>query len=530
MDKIKAKKLEALIAGRAIAGYTIEQLINNGKSAAVFKACKDGKFYAFKIFDNDLIERFGHEIQQKRIDQEIDLKGHVINNLVKIFNGGKTKIDDEDHYYLVMEYIEGKNLKEYIQEKTYTDGFIIKVLETLIRVTEELINIKIAHRDIKPENIMVNEDDEIILMDLGVLKYIGAASFSDVDEKQFLGTLRYAAPEFLTRTEEDSENGWRAVNLYQIGATLHDLIMKKEIYFDKTPYTNLVIAIKEDIPPISNAKVKYDLIQLTRNLLIKDLEKRLEICSIGNVNDVIRKVSSTEENTGGEKDRYKEEILHRSSKHAAKFEEIQNIQRSLVEKGEIKRELADKLRGEIETVLGIIRSERFYEKLISYQEFRFERDSGTDFKGKEVRNKLYRINGSLKMGYPRRPFYLLTRTINDENNFALISIVGIFPAIMHKFDLNNPLSLIKQIMMEKQFHNKINFFEVFCGAVEFDEPFRQNLMTKIMKILNQSLKEVDDIVTEELANEEKAIKSGASVNRTVSTTAQMHTIMIYKDN
>ena len=97
MDKIKAKKLETLIAGQTIAGYTIERLVNNGKSAAVFKACKDGKLYAFKIFDNDLIERFGHEIQQKRIDKEIGLKGHVINNLVKIFDGGNTKIDGEDH-------------------------------------------------------------------------------------------------------------------------------------------------------------------------------------------------------------------------------------------------------------------------------------------------------------------------------------------------------------------------------------------------------------------------------------------------
>lgn len=203
MDKTKAKKLESLIAGKLIDDYTIEQLINNGKSAAVFKACKDGKFYAFKIFDNDVIERFGHEIQQKRIDQEIGLKGHIINNLVKIFDGGKTKIDDEDHYYLVMEYIEGKNLKEYIQTETYTDKFISKVLETLIRVTEELIRISLAHRDIKPENIMVNEDNEIILMDLGVLKLIGATSFSDEDEKQFMGTLRYAPPEFLMRNNEE---------------------------------------------------------------------------------------------------------------------------------------------------------------------------------------------------------------------------------------------------------------------------------------------------------------------------------------
>lgn len=454
MDKTKAKKLESLIAGKLIDDYTIEQLINNGKSAAVFKACKDSKFYAFKIFDSDLIERFGHEIQQKRIDQEIGLKGHVINNLVKIFDGGKTKIDGEDHYYLVMEYIEGKNLKEYIQEKTYTDGFIIKVLETLIRVTEELINIKIAHRDIKPENIMVNEDDEIILMDLGVLKNIGAASFSDVDEKQFLGTLRYAAPEFLTRTEEDSENGWRAVNLYQIGATLHDLIMKKEIYFDKTPYTNLVIAIKEDIPSVRNEEVKYDLIQLTRNLLIRDWKKRLEICSLSNINDVIHKLNSIEDHMGEEIDKDIEEILHHSNKYREKFEELQNIQRSNSEKAEKRRELADKLKGEVEIVLDLIRSKGIYETLLPYHDFYDIGGIGgiaSDFKNKEVRNMLYHIKGSLKTGYPNRHFCLLIRTVNDENNFASIYLIGIFSNREHSsVNYGDPLSIIKEIVQEKK--------------------------------------------------------------------------------
>ena len=156
-----------------------------------------------------------------------------------------------------MEFITGQNLKEFIQSEEYSEDFILKVLQTLVKTTEDLLQKGIAHRDIKPENIMVDGNHDIILMDLGVLKLVGLKSFNDDEEKAFVGTLRYAPPEFLTRMEEDSLNGWRAVNLYQIGATLHDLVMKEELFIEKIPYSNLVIAIKDDSPKVSNAAFSF---------------------------------------------------------------------------------------------------------------------------------------------------------------------------------------------------------------------------------------------------------------------------------
>ena len=232
MDKQKAKSLAKEIIGTTLNGYEVIELINNGKSAAVFKAKKGNDFFALKIFDNELIERFGHEIQTKRIKQEIALKNHNIDNLVKIYDGGYTRLDSQTYYFIVMELIDGINLKDFIISNSYDQDFIIKVLEKLTATTEQLLTKKqIAHRDIKPENIMVDNNKDIILMDLGVLKLIGVKSFSDEEEKSFVGTLRYAPPEFLLRTEEDTIDGWRAINLYQIGATLHDLIMKKELFY-----------------------------------------------------------------------------------------------------------------------------------------------------------------------------------------------------------------------------------------------------------------------------------------------------------
>jgi serine/threonine-protein kinase RIO1 len=88
MDHHKAKQLEVTLKDKRFCGLIIKKLLNNGKSAAVFLAedAMDQKV-ALKIFDNEMIDRFGHELQEKRIQQEIALKGHDIPNLVKILDG-----------------------------------------------------------------------------------------------------------------------------------------------------------------------------------------------------------------------------------------------------------------------------------------------------------------------------------------------------------------------------------------------------------------------------------------------------------
>lgn len=80
-NKLKALELEKSLAGTTFNGFKVLEFINNGKSAAVFKAEKEGNIFALKIFYNEVIERFGHEIQTKRIEQEIALKNHTIDNL-----------------------------------------------------------------------------------------------------------------------------------------------------------------------------------------------------------------------------------------------------------------------------------------------------------------------------------------------------------------------------------------------------------------------------------------------------------------
>lgn len=278
MDNVRARILENELRGKNIGKWTIDSLIDNGKSAAVFKGHEGSSIVAIKIFDQELIEKYGDATQIERIEREIALKGHKHPNLIQILGGGFD--DGTKSHYIVMEFLPGRNLKKGINEVAASD--IPLYVEQLSSAAEFLENLNIAHRDIKPENIILDvQNKKLTLLDLGVIRPIGEPGATDVDGiLSFVGTLQYSPPEFLLREEEDTRDGWRAITFYQIGAVLHDLIMKRPLFSEaETPYANLVNAVQHTIPVIQSAIVSPELIGLAECCLLKDPASRVRLVS-----------------------------------------------------------------------------------------------------------------------------------------------------------------------------------------------------------------------------------------------------------
>jgi len=519
MDKIKALELANEINGMVLNGYEVHDFINNGKSAAVFTAKKEGQFFALKIFDNELVERFGHEIQTKRIEQEIALKDHTIENLVIIYDGGNTIVNGKTYYFIVMELIDGDNLKDFIGKNDISQGFILNVLRKILNAANQLLSKKqIAHRDIKPENIMVRKDGEIILMDLGVLKLIGAKSFSDEEEKSFVGTLRYAPPEFLTRTEEDSVNGWRAINIYQIGATLHDLIMKYELFKDKIPYANLVIAIKDDTPIVSNSIYAFELLQIARDMLTKDWKKRLELVT----QERLMKLLSLKEVEENSFDNGIEEILKMRLENQAKFDEIEKLQRTKKEMNEKKKEVGLKLRKIIDDRFEHIKNKGIFNSFKKSKHFAFDSDYYNNNNSSLIQNYLYEISGELKQGFPKN-LYILVRISNDETNYAEIELWGIFPSVFAKQVIESPGNFFKTIFTEATRFQRNNgnytlkTIDIFNGIINFDDSLNNHLNTQILKFIAKALKAVEKIVQEEIQWQKQLVESKGFFNSRITS-------------
>lgn len=276
MNSSRADRLAVELKDRLVDRWTICDLINFGKSAAVFAATCDGQDVALKVFDVELVERYGRLTQLNRIAREVSLAEHRHPNLVAIYDGGECP--RTGLLYVVMERVDAPSLDKVLQ--VVSRDCIRRIIRHVAKAAQFLETLELAHRDIKPANIAVTPD-KAVLLDLGVIRAISNPGDTDDDDaKNFIGTLQYSPPEFLLRTEEDSINGWRAVTFYQLGAVLHDLIERRTIFSHALdPYARLVNAVQQDKPAITATDVPSDLISLAERCLVKNPSSRLELVS-----------------------------------------------------------------------------------------------------------------------------------------------------------------------------------------------------------------------------------------------------------
>ena len=278
MNRQRATALEMSLVGTSVGNWVIRELIDHGKSAAVFKAVRNGSECALKIFDTEIVEQYGRLTQLNRIERELALSDHEYPNLVKIYEGGECP--HTGNLYLAMELIYARSLSTEVAtlQRNRIRSIIREIASAALYLEERCV----AHRDIKPSNIVITRD-KAVLLDLGVLRAISHPGGTDIDdERPFIGTLQYSPPEFLLREEEDTLEGWRAVTFYQLGAVLYDMIERKSIFHGfREPYARLVNAVQEEVPRFTATDVPSDLIQLAENCLLKDPKARIRLVSWG---------------------------------------------------------------------------------------------------------------------------------------------------------------------------------------------------------------------------------------------------------
>lgn len=220
-------KLSSYLRGRG--EFLNVDFLAAGGSAAVFKASVQGVLRAFKVFDQRFINSEEGSKEKERLALQSRLINHECENLVQTY-----AIEEfEDTAIIEMEYVEWPQLKSVL--KHVPDESVSILINQLICAVRFLEERGIVHRDIKPENIHVSECwTELKLLDLGVVREFDpgpdAAETDQGSQRPFLATAQYSSPEYLFRLDEPSVDLWHGLNLYQVGAVLHDLIMKEPVF------------------------------------------------------------------------------------------------------------------------------------------------------------------------------------------------------------------------------------------------------------------------------------------------------------
>lgn len=260
-------------------GWEMIRYIDAGASGAVFEIQhpEHGRT-ALKVYDPKFFEGGDALIEVRRVELQEDLKGHGNKYLIEIFEA--EAFEPGATYFLLMQLCPWDSLDKHVSN--LPDDQVQELLRQLVEAVSFLDSRQLVHRDIKPANIAIAPDfSELKLLDLGVLRKIGPSEGAGTDineKKRFVATAQYSPPEYLAREEATGEEGFDALNVYQVGAVLHDMIMKRPLFAEEAETLNRYIlyrAITSKRPLIFNANLPSRLISLCRAALEKDARKRL---------------------------------------------------------------------------------------------------------------------------------------------------------------------------------------------------------------------------------------------------------------
>ena len=251
-----------LQSGQLVAGrYEIDRIIGSGGMSVVYRA-KDTKldrFVTFKVLKEDyltdleLVERFPEEARAAA--------GLNHQNIVSIFDYGQ----DDDIYYIVLEYVDGASLKELINKKApFADDIIIAVTLQIAEGLAEAHRNEIVHRDIKPQNILVTRTNIVKVADFGIAR--AARNSTLTAGSGSMGSVHYFSP-------EQARSGYidHKTDIYSLGVCMFEMATGR-LPFDGDKEVSIAMChINKNFPDI--LEYNQDISDSVLNIIAKTTEK-----------------------------------------------------------------------------------------------------------------------------------------------------------------------------------------------------------------------------------------------------------------
>lgn len=209
------------LTGETIGAYTLTELLGEGGMGAVYLGKRnDGQFrhsVAIKLIRSgknriDIHNRF---IRERQI-----LAGLSHENIARLYDGG---MSEDGIPYLIMEYVDGKPIDQYCDEKIYTVKQRIELFKSVCRAAGYAHKNLVIHHDLKPENILITRNGTVKIMDFGIARLMdrsvaGGNESGNQSESKFL-TFSNASPE-----QASGEKVTTTSDIYALGVLLYKLL------------------------------------------------------------------------------------------------------------------------------------------------------------------------------------------------------------------------------------------------------------------------------------------------------------------
>ena len=260
MDKYSGKKLD----GR----YEIHELIGVGGMAYVYRCTDtlDDREVAVKILKDEFLNNEEFIRRFKNESKAIAMLSHP--NIVKVYD---VSFGDMIQY-IVMEYIDGITLKEYIGQQGVLDWREALHLTTqILKALQHAHNKGVVHRDIKPHNIMLLQDGTIKVTDFGISRLTD--NHTKTMTEQAIGSVHYIAPEQARGSSTDGKS-----DIYSVGVMLYEMITGK-LPFDADSAVSVALMQLQSTPVMPreiNPGIPLGLEQITMHAMQKNPSERYQ--------------------------------------------------------------------------------------------------------------------------------------------------------------------------------------------------------------------------------------------------------------
>ncbi len=234
--------------GSQILNYQVKSLLGEGGMGTVYLAehVKLGRKVAIKVLHAHLASN--ESIRNRFMNEAKTMAELQHANIVSLLDYH----EDEFGLYLIMEYIDGKPLDEYIEQ---VSGPIPE--ETAILFFKQALSAfhyahekKVVHRDIKPSNLIISNDGKLKVLDFGIAKIVGNDNYKLTKTGAHTGSVYYMSPEQVRGLDVDFRS-----DIYSLGITLYQMLTGYNPYVDLTTEYDIFEKIVK--VPLADPRTKY---------------------------------------------------------------------------------------------------------------------------------------------------------------------------------------------------------------------------------------------------------------------------------
>lgn len=251
-----------LEAGKTLNGrYKIQSLIGTGGMAAVYLATDLilDRLVAIKVLRLDF--RQNDDAMRRFRREALSATQLTHPNIVGVYDVGQS----QEMNYIVMEYVEGTDLKDYVRQRGALHPIeAVRIMMQIVSAIAAAHQNRIIHRDIKPQNILIDREGNVKITDFGIAVALSDTSLTQTNT--LLGSVHYLSP-------EQARGGMATIqtDIYALGIVLYELLTGRVPFDGESAVSIALKHFQEPLPSVMNPSVMIP--QSLENIVLKATAK-----------------------------------------------------------------------------------------------------------------------------------------------------------------------------------------------------------------------------------------------------------------